>query len=614
MNLHRPKRKRGVILTSEGWQKLQEAKLDSEIQENSGKRYTVEELSERTGLDPGTITKVVAREQGVDKATLKTFLHAFNLELDKSCYSSSNRNQHEDWGEAPCVSVFYGRTEELTLLKQWILKDHCQLVTLLGIGGIGKTSLSIKLTEQIQDSFEYVIWRSLRDIPPVKSILANIIQFLSNGRELETDLPDNVGGRVSRLIDYLRSSRCLLILDNVESILCSGTRAGLYREGYKGYYELFKRVGEATHQSCLLLTTREKPKDLALLEGEVFPVRSIQLNGLKKDEGQKIFEGLSGSETELLSLVKRYTGNPLALKVVARTILNVFDSCVTEFLNQNIVVVEDIRELLEQQFERLSEKEKEIMYWLAINREPISFAELCSDIISPLSPEQLIEFVDSLIRRSLIEKNATFFTLNPLIMEYVTLRLIEQICEEIFAENFVILRYHGLLKNQENDYIKDIQIRKILKPVIDRLLILFRSKINLEKRLDQILTSQQETFELEQSYICGNILNLLCQLQSDLSGRNFSYLTIWQADLRGVNLHNTNFAHANLAKSVFVDVSRSEDLKTLKNTRPYEGMNISNVTGMNKETIVMLKALGAVERYCQINSFFTVPFSGAKSS
>jgi len=32
----------------------------------------------------------------------------------------------------------------------------------------------------------------------------------------------------------------------------------------------------------------------------------------------------------------------------------------------------DIRELLEQQFERLSDQEKEIMYWLAINREPVS--------------------------------------------------------------------------------------------------------------------------------------------------------------------------------------------------------------------------------------------------
>jgi thymidylate kinase len=42
------------------------------------------------------------------------------------------------------------RTVELTTLKHWILEEHCRLVTLLGIDGMGKTSLSVKLAEQIQ--------------------------------------------------------------------------------------------------------------------------------------------------------------------------------------------------------------------------------------------------------------------------------------------------------------------------------------------------------------------------------------------------------------------------------------------------------------------------------
>jgi len=43
----------------------------------------------------------------------------------------------QDWGEAICVSDFYGRTEEFALLEQWILNDRCRLVV-LGMGGIGK--------------------------------------------------------------------------------------------------------------------------------------------------------------------------------------------------------------------------------------------------------------------------------------------------------------------------------------------------------------------------------------------------------------------------------------------------------------------------------------------
>lgn len=59
----------------------------------------------------------------------------------------------QDWGEAVDVSVFYGRTEELAKLEQWIIQDNCRLVALLGMGGIGKTSLSIKLAQQIQDCY-----------------------------------------------------------------------------------------------------------------------------------------------------------------------------------------------------------------------------------------------------------------------------------------------------------------------------------------------------------------------------------------------------------------------------------------------------------------------------
>jgi hypothetical protein len=43
------------------------------------------------------------------------------------------------------------------------------------MGGIGKTWLSVKLAEQLQNQFEFVIWRSLLPASPVNELLADLI-------------------------------------------------------------------------------------------------------------------------------------------------------------------------------------------------------------------------------------------------------------------------------------------------------------------------------------------------------------------------------------------------------------------------------------------------------
>ncbi len=553
MILQNWRRKRGVALTAKGLQKLQEAKRQLEAKENFGNRYTLEEMSARSGLYTSTISKVLNCEGGVDKQTLEKLFEAFYSKIDKSDYSSSNTRL--DWGEATFTSVFYGRTEELTKLEQWILNERCRFVALLGMGGIGKTALSVKLAQQIQENFEYVIWRSLREAPPVNTILANLIQVLSDEQETESNLPENLSARVSRLLYYLQNHRCLVILDNAESILRSGSRSGKYREGYEGYGEFFRRVGEATHQSCLVLTSREKPQEVAFLQGQASPVRSLQLSGLKVEEGQKllILKGLSVAEDEWKAIMKLYAGNPLALKIVATTIQDVFDGNATEFLQQNIAVFGDISDIFDEQFERLSDLEKDIMYCLVINCEPVSLSELREDMVSPIPTQKLLEAIESLLRRSLIEICESLFTLQPVVMEYVNQRLIEQVCEEIVTQNIDLFRCHALMKATTKDYVREAQVRLILNPVIDALLSVLRSKRNIENQLTQILARLRETSPLEPGYTAGNVLNLLCHLETDLSGYDFSYLTIWQADLRSVNLPGVNFQNANLAKSVFAE-------------------------------------------------------------
>src|SRR5207302_1250143 len=126
-----------------------------------------------------------------------------------------------------------------------------------------------------------------------------------------------------------------------------------------------QRIGEVRHQSCLLVTSREKPKEIALLEAKTMPVRSLQLSGLGQAEAKRILQEkeLHGTDDDCSILIDLYAGNPLALKLVSEFIREVFDGSITSFLKEGETLFGDVHTLLEQQFARLSRLETEIMYW-----------------------------------------------------------------------------------------------------------------------------------------------------------------------------------------------------------------------------------------------------------
>ncbi|MGL5794511.1 MAG: AAA-like domain-containing protein [Waterburya sp.] len=86
-------RRRGVILTAKGLRKLNRAKAEVEIEQNL-KRYTLEVLSEETGLTPNTLSKIFIGSVGVDRQTLECCFDAFNLTLSNEDYCFQKPDQN----------------------------------------------------------------------------------------------------------------------------------------------------------------------------------------------------------------------------------------------------------------------------------------------------------------------------------------------------------------------------------------------------------------------------------------------------------------------------------------------------------------------------------------
>ncbi|MCU0533761.1 MAG: NB-ARC domain-containing protein, partial [Hydrococcus sp. Prado102] len=161
-----------LLIVEQAVEPKQLNKIQKLILQHSWQGHSYIEIAKATGYDCGYIKDAGSKlwqmlsnsfGEKIDKQNCQAILKRYFRQKTQPLTTTpkvESLQPSQDWGEAIDTSIFYGRSREVTTLSEWIVRDKCRLIGVLGMGGVGKTTLSVKVTEEVQEGFEFLFWRS----------------------------------------------------------------------------------------------------------------------------------------------------------------------------------------------------------------------------------------------------------------------------------------------------------------------------------------------------------------------------------------------------------------------------------------------------------------------
>ena len=306
------------------------------------------------------------------------------------------------------ATSFIGRERELAEVRRLLATSR--LLTLLGMGGLGKTRLSLQVAaEQIHEFPDGVWFLDLAPISDPALIVGETAQVL--GLREEPDRP-----MLQTLCAYLRTRRVLLILDNCEHVI-------------KASATLATAILKAAPHVRLLASSREP---LRAPGEQCFPVlplpvpdRGDGLEALARSTAVRLFvdraqlhkPGFALNEREapaVAELVARLEGIPLALELAAARIRSLSVADINARLADRYKLLtggsrvlqerqQTLRALVDWSYELLEPAEQTLLDRLAVfvGGFDLAAAEaVCS--AEPLAAEDVLDLLGSLVDKSLV--------------------------------------------------------------------------------------------------------------------------------------------------------------------------------------------------------------------
>ncbi|MGJ6965620.1 NB-ARC domain-containing protein [Streptosporangium sp. G11] len=456
-----------------------------------------------------------------------------------------------DWGRAPAPAAFFGRHQEVAMLTGWI-EERTRLGVIVARGGMGKTTLAARVARDTRDLFDVVLWRSLADRQSPEELLRDLVGVLLPARAPEAAAEDAADRLTAAFVGVLRARRCLVVLDNMESVLPPGAATPTPEE--RGYLRLLHAFADAEHDGTVLITTREAPAELLDRPGR--QVRTLPLSGLDTAACAELLTAreIRADAAAAARITEVYSGNPWEMTLAIGVVHDLYGGDAGAFLREEVAVTGDVRGLLAGQIARLDPLALAVLRWLSLGREPLGL----DDLIHCLTPtviakSKVLDAMSVLVSRALaVRTDPGRFTVIPVIAEYMIEDLLDLAFAELVAGEPRVLSLHGLLRSSSREYVQGAQRRVLLAPLAARLLDVYGPDGSREL-LRSFVAGLRGRPEGASGYAAANALHLALAIGADLSSFDFSGLTVRHAALQSARLSHVSFRGTRFVGTSFAD-------------------------------------------------------------
>jgi len=303
---------------------------------------------------------------------------------------------------------FVGREREIEDLKDML--GQARLVTLLGMGGLGKTRLSLQVAAEQMHLYPDGVW--FIDLSPLSDgalVAAEAARVLDVAEEPGRPLLATLGA-------YLKTKRALLILDNCEHLIKPSAELAHAIVRNAPQVRMIASSREPLHvpgeKTCPILPLPVPERDASLAVLQATP--AVQLFVERAQAHKPAFELNEREAPAVAELVARLEGIPLALELAAARVRAMSVADINKRLTDRYKLLtggsrvlqqrqQTLRALVDWSYELLNENEQRALRRLAVfvGGFDLEAAEkVCG--AEPIEDFEVLDLLASLVEKSLV--------------------------------------------------------------------------------------------------------------------------------------------------------------------------------------------------------------------